>query len=98
LLYAVIPSKFNNSRGSEMSELMSDAINLMVVGMGFVFVFLTILVFVTSFMSKMVIKYAPAPEPKAPVAPAQTNNASNDAQLLAVLSAAVAKYRSDHKK
>lgn len=79
-----------------MSDLMSNAINLMIVGMGFVFVFLTILVFVTSFMSKMVLKYAPAPEPKAPATP-QNNAASNDAQLLAVLSAAVAKYRSDHK-
>lgn len=79
-----------------MSDLMSNAVNLMLVGMGFVFVFLTILVFVTSFMSKMVNKYAPAPQPKAPAAtPAPA--ASQDAQLLAVLSAAVAKYRSDHK-
>ena len=35
-----------------MSELMSDAINLMMVGMGFVFVFLVILVVVTMIMSK----------------------------------------------
>lgn len=80
-----------------MTDLMSEAINLMLVGMGFVFVFLTILVFATSAMSKMILKYAPAPEPKAPVAPPVTP-ASNDAQLLAVLSAAVDKYRSDHKK
>ncbi len=80
-----------------MTDLMSEAINLMLVGMGFVFVFLTILVFATSFMSKMILKYSPAPEPQAPVASPVTP-ASNDAQLLAVLSAAVAKYRSDHKK
>jgi oxaloacetate decarboxylase gamma subunit len=80
-----------------MSDLMSEAVNLMAVGMGFVFVFLTILVFVTTFMSKMVTKYAPAPEPKVPAGAPQTNATSNDAQLLAVLSAAVAKYRSDHK-
>lgn len=80
-----------------MSDLMSNAVDLMIVGMGFVFVFLVILVFVTTFMSKMVLKYAPAPEPKAPVTPAKPA-ASDDAQLLAVLSAAVAKYRSDHKK
>ena len=80
-----------------MSDLMSDAINLMIVGMGFVFVFLTILVFATTFMSKMILKYVPAPEPKAPAASPITK-ASDDAQLLAVLSAAVSKYRSDHKK
>lgn len=82
-----------------MSELMSDAINLMVVGMGFVFVFLIILVFLTSFMSKMVTKYLPAPEPVAPKASKPKKpNASSDAQLLAVLSAAVAEFRSDQKK
>jgi len=80
-----------------MSELMSEAFGLMVVGMGFVFIFLAVLVVATTFMSKMVLKYAPAPEPKKPAAPAAPQ-ASDDAQLLAVLSAAVAKYRSDHKK
>jgi len=80
-----------------MSDLMSNAASLMAVGMGFVFIFLTILVFVTMVMSKLVLKYAPAPEPKAASVAPQNNTASNDAQLLAVLSAAVAKYRSDHK-
>jgi oxaloacetate decarboxylase gamma subunit len=92
-------AKDNNSVGlSNMTELMSDAVNLMIVGMGFVFVFLTILVFVTSLMSKMVQKYAPEPEKKASLAAPIAATASNDAQLLAVLSAAVAKYRSDQKK
>jgi oxaloacetate decarboxylase gamma subunit len=82
-----------------MSELMTDAINLMAVGMGFVFVFLVILVFLTSLMSKIVIKYLPAPEPVAAKASkTKQANASPDAQLLAVLSAAVAEYRSDQKK
>ncbi len=82
-----------------MSELMSDAINLMIVGMGFVFVFLVILVFLTSLMSKMVNKYLPAPAPVAAKASKPKNqNASPDAQLLAVLSAAVSEYRSDQKK
>lgn len=82
-----------------MSELMSDAISLMAVGMGFVFTFLVILVFLTSFMSKLVAKYLPTPAPVAPKASKTKNpNASTDAQLLAVLSAAVAEYRSDQKK
>ena len=81
-----------------MSELMSDAINLMVVGMGFVFVFLVILVFLTSIMSKLITKYLPAPEPVVAKSKVKKVNASQDAQLLAVLSAAVAEYRSDQKK
>jgi oxaloacetate decarboxylase gamma subunit len=82
-----------------MSDLLADALGLMIVGMGFVFVFLTILVCATSLMSKLVLKYAPEPAPIAKAAPAAPVNASHeDAQLLAVLSAAVAKYRSDHKK
>lgn len=81
-----------------MSELMTDAIGLMVVGMGFVFVFLIILVFLTGIMSKLVTKYLPAPEPVVAKTKVKKTNASSDAQLLAVLSAAVAEYRSDQKK
>ena len=82
-----------------MSELMSDAINLMIVGMGFVFTFLVVLVVLTSIMSKMIAKYLPAPEPVvAKASKSKNQNASTDAQLLAVLSAAVAEYRSDQKK
>lgn len=81
-----------------MSELMSDAIDLMVVGMGFVFVFLGILVFLTSLMSKLITKYLPEPEPVVAKPKAKKQSASPDAQLLAVLSAAVAEYRSDQKK
>jgi oxaloacetate decarboxylase gamma subunit len=81
-----------------MSELMTDAISLMVVGMGFVFVFLVILVFLTSLMSKIITKYLPTPEPVVAKSKTKKVNASQDAQLLAVLSAAVAEYRSDQKK
>ncbi len=81
-----------------MSELMSDAINLMVVGMGFVFVFLVILVLLTTIMSKLITKYLPAPEPVVAKSKVKKVNASQDAQLLAVLSAAVSEYRSDQKK
>ena len=82
-----------------MSELMSDAINLMIVGMGFVFIFLAVLVVLTSMMSKLINKYLPAPEPVvAKASKLKNQTASPDAQLLAVLSAAVAEYRSDQKK
>ena len=45
-----------------MNDLMSQAVDLMIAGMGFVFVFLFILVFATLLMSKLIGRFAP-PEP-----------------------------------
>ncbi|MCJ8339305.1 MAG: OadG family protein [Pseudomonadales bacterium] len=77
-------------------SLISQGLSLMVFGMGFVFVFLTLLVGVTMLMSKLVVKFAPvavAPLKKvrrnaAPVA------AATDDELVAVITAAVHQYRS----
>lgn len=83
-----------------MSDLLTQAIELMFLGMGIVFLFLTILVFATGYMSKLVLRFAPDEKPveaRRTQSSGQTS-ASNDEQLLAVLSAAVAKYRSDQKK
>jgi oxaloacetate decarboxylase gamma subunit len=81
-----------------MNNLLSEGLELMVFGMGFVFLFLTLLVFVTGLMSKLVMKFEPAPKPKA--AKSKPNSAGsavaqggND-ELVAVISAAVHKYRS----
>ncbi len=81
-----------------MDNLLSEGLNLMVFGMGFVIVFLTLLVFSTAGMSKVVGKYFPeAPaQPKAKkaalaVAPAANKNSD---ELVAVITAAVHKYRS----
>ncbi|WP_419813340.1 OadG family protein [Bacterioplanoides sp.] len=74
-------------------SLVSQGLELMVFGMGVVFVFLTMLVFVTSAMSKLVNKIAPEPEvvatPAAPAAPTQ----GVDPVLLKVLAAAVKEHR-----
>ena len=81
---------------------MLEGINLMVIGMGAVFTFLTLLVFTTTIMSKLVNKYAPpAPAPTAQpsvavVSPNQPNQVS-DGQLLAVITAAIHRHRSRHK-
>lgn len=82
------------------NHLFQEGINLMFFGMGFVFVFLTVLVFSTAFMSRMVTAY----EAKFPQADPATNSTArpvttinNDKQLLAVLSAAVHKFRSRQK-
>jgi oxaloacetate decarboxylase gamma subunit len=82
-----------------MDNLLSEGLNLMVFGMGFVFVFLTLLVISTAVMSKLATKYAPAPAVKPvkarPTAAAQSASAAtkND-ELIAVMTAAVHKYRS----
>lgn len=77
------------------SELISEGINLMLFGMGFVFVFLTLLVAVTSLMSKTVNKLVkPAPEAKNKPAPVSAPAAAGNDELIAVMTAAVHKYRS----
>lgn len=75
-------------------SLMSQAIDLTIVGMGFVFVFLVVLIGATKTMSKLVAKFEP-PAPEVPVAvAAQPATPMNDPRLMAVITAAVAKYRS----
>lgn len=79
--------------------IMNDGLTLMLFGMGSVFIFLTLLVFATTVMSKVVAKYAPeeAPKPAAPApVPAQAG-ALDDQTLLAVISAAIQKHRSHQK-
>jgi len=84
-----------------MNPLMLEGINLMVIGMGAVFSFLTLLVFTTTQMSKLVNKYAPpapvpAAQPVVAASPSQPDQVS-DGQLLAVISAAIHRHRSRHK-
>ena len=70
-----------------MSDLLLQGLNLALYGMGTVFVFLTMLVGVTSLMS-LLLKAAPAaPSSFTPAAPAA------DPQLLAAVAAAVSEFR-----
>lgn len=95
----------------EASSLLTEGLTLMLYGMGFVFVFLTLLVIATSTMSVLVTKYEKSagvlpkdgvPSPTAVIpqhahpAPKQ-HQKHDDTTLLAVLSAAVNKHRSRHK-
>ncbi len=90
------------------SNLMTEGLNLMLVGMGFVFIFLTLLVFATSIMSRIISSYEKnvgvLPEegissPTAVISPAmnQSQHANDDKNVITVLSAAVHKFRSRHK-
>ena len=84
-----------------MNDLMSQSVDLMIAGMGFVFAFLVILVFATTLMSKLILRFAP-PEP---VIPASTQRAkpkkapaSVDPDTAEAIKKAIAQYRSRHKK
>ncbi|MCP5326192.1 MAG: OadG family protein [Oceanospirillaceae bacterium] len=79
-----------------MSQLMADGLGLLVLGMGTVFVFLTILIFATGIMSKLVMRFAPEPV-AVPVKPTQAKAPAADPQLLKVLSTAVKEYRNRQK-
>ncbi|MBT3505152.1 MAG: OadG family protein [Piscirickettsiaceae bacterium] len=95
----------------EASSLLNEGLTLMLYGMGFVFIFLTLLVFVTGLMSKVVTKYEksvgvlPAdgvPSPTAvipqhgPIA-SIAREKQDQQNLVSVLSAAVHEYRKRHK-
>ena len=68
-----------------MPPLVSEGLNLALYGMGTVFAFLTMLVFATMFMSWLVLKTSPLPEPDQP-------GAANAGKLTAI-SAAIHAYR-----
>ncbi|ADZ90037.1 OadG family protein [Marinomonas mediterranea] len=79
-----------------MNELVSEGIGLMVLGMGFVFLFLIVLIFATSYMSTLVNKLfpevaQPATPAKAPSASAAANTV--DPQIIAAISAAIHQHR-----
>ncbi|GAB4288361.1 MAG: OadG family protein [Methylophaga sp.] len=90
------------------SNLVSEGLNLMLVGMGFVFIFLTLLVLATSAMSKIITRYEkdvgtlpeegiPAPTAVISQAMSDRQHANDDKNLVTLLSAAVHKFRSRHK-
>ena len=76
----------------ESGQLLSDALTLMVLGMGTVFVFLTLLVYMTATMSALVKKFAPV-QPAGQVS-SETLPQPEDRTLLAVISAAIHAHRS----
>ncbi|MGO1503260.1 MAG: OadG family protein [Marinobacter sp.] len=83
-----------------MDELMSQAVDLMVAGMGFVFAFLVFLVFATLLMSKLLTRFAP-PEPATPAKSPRAKSkapASVDPDTAEAIKKAIAQFRSRHKK
>lgn len=78
------------------TNLIMEGIHLMLLGMGIVFSFLIMLVFALKAMSWFAQQLAPDPVPvviSAEMAPSQTES---DEVLLAVVAAAVARFRQKH--
>ena len=71
-----------------MSELFSQAMDLVIYGMGTVFVFLTVLVFMTMLMSALI---GTSTQTKTSIGP--TNDQTLDPKLLAAITAAVKRHR-----
>ena len=77
-------------------SLMQQGVELMLYGMGTVFVFLAVLVVTTTLMSALLQRFVkPEPIAEPPVANLPVSIA--DDQLIAVIGAAIHQYRSRHK-
>ncbi|MBO9496012.1 OadG family protein [Thalassotalea sp. G20_0] len=79
------------------SDLISEGSSLMLFGMGFVFLFLTLLVLVTSLMSTIIDRYFQEPLPSAVANPipvnSQPSSSDDQGELVAAISAAIQMHR-----
>ncbi len=76
-----------------MPTIMQQGFDLMLFGMGTVFVFLTLLIIAVTIMSAFIAKYLPPmPEPEKAPAPVPTAGV-NDPKLIAIIQAAIEQHR-----
>ena len=73
--------------------LMMEGLRLMVAGMGIVFVFLVLLVFAMKGMSRVAFVLGGSPESQASTAAHAVPAGTQDDRIVAVISAAIARYR-----
>ncbi|MYM61769.1 OadG family protein [Pseudomaricurvus sp. HS19] len=78
--------------------IMQQGVDLMLYGMGTVFVFLTLLVIATAIMSSLVQRFLPEAPPVIPAPrPAAAPAGVTDPKLIAVIKAAVDQHRAKNK-
>ena len=76
------------------ATLLEQALDLLIFGMGTVFVFLTLLVFAVNLMSRFIQTFFPEPViEEAPVATRKTASDAIDPTTLAVIQAAIRQHR-----
>ena len=78
-----------------MTEQMSKGIELMLAGMGIVFLFLTMLVLAINLMSSLIQRFFP--EAPSLVGTVTTSSSGIDKNIVAAIAAAVHQHRSKHK-
>lgn len=81
---------------SSESELLLESLRLMAMGMGIVFGFLLLLVGILRLMSTLVVRLAPAELVPVAVDAAAPPHGSDHDDLIAVITAALARYRRHH--
>lgn len=81
-----------------MSELLNRGLELAIFGMGTVFVFLTLLVMATVVMSRAILAWDLASVVEEPEQiGSDQHSLDRDRRLVAVITAAVQRYRADHE-
>ena len=82
-----------------MTEQLNTGIELMLVGMGIVFLFLAMLIVSVNLMSALILRYFPQPD--IPAKPAKMNrqgtSGDSEATVTAAITAAIHQYRAKHK-
>jgi oxaloacetate decarboxylase gamma subunit len=76
-----------------MTELINSGIELMIAGMGIVFLFLAMLVIVINLMSALVLRFFP----DIPLVSTTSVTGGADKRVVAAITAAVHQYRRDHQ-
>lgn len=78
-----------------MNNLINDGFGLMLLGMGFVFVFLCLLIIATGLMSKLINQYFPEATPvaKKPSVAPTTSTSATDPKITAAITAAIHQHR-----
>ncbi len=81
----------------QLQPLIVESFQLLLLGMGTVFIILTMLIFLISFSSKLLARYEDEPpHVSAPVksqVAVNQDTAANDGQLVAVISSAISAYK-----
>lgn len=81
-----------------MNEMLVSGVELMLIGMGIVFMFLALLVVAINIMSSLVTRFLPEPAVVPPPVPSLASKKSIDPGVTAAISAAIYHYKKQHSQ